>query len=100
MKLLAFDYGASSGRGILGTYDGKKLLLNEIHRFSNDPVVLNGTLYWDVLRLFHEMKKGILKCTQEGHHDICGIGVDTWGVDFGLIGASGELLEIPCITGI
>ena len=95
MKLLAFDYGASSGRGILGTYDGKKLSLNEIHRFSSDPVMLNGTFYWDVLRLFHEMKKGILKCSHDGHDNISGIGVDTWGVDFGLIGASGELLGNP-----
>ncbi|HHV96788.1 MAG TPA: rhamnulokinase [Clostridiaceae bacterium] len=95
MKVLAFDFGASSGRGILGTYDGKKLQLDEIHRFSNDPVMLNGTIYWDVLRLFHEMKTGILKCIQEGHQDISGIGVDTWGVDFGLIGASGELLGNP-----
>jgi len=95
LELLAFDYGASSGRGILGTYDGKKLSLKEIHRFSNDPVMLNGTFYWDILRLFHEMKKGILKCVQEGHNNISGIGVDTWGVDFGLIGPSGELLGNP-----
>lgn len=95
MKLLAFDYGASSGRGILGIYDGNKLSLSEIHRFPNEPVMLNGTFYWDILRLFHEMKKGILKCMHEGHNNISGIGVDTWGVDFGLIGASGELLGNP-----
>lgn len=95
LKLLAFDYGASSGRAILGTFDGERLTLDEVHRFPNDPVTVNGTFYWDVLRLFHEMKMGILKCVQRGDGDIAGIGVDTWGVDFGLLGASGELLGNP-----
>lgn len=95
LKLLAFDYGASSGRAILGRFDGNKLMLDEVHRFSNDPVMVNDTLYWDVLRLFHEMKTGILKCVQKGDGDIAGIGVDTWGVDFGLLDAAGELLANP-----
>ena len=56
MKALAFDFGASSGRAILGIYDGKELKMEEIHRFSNDPVTVNGTFYWDVLRLFFEIK--------------------------------------------
>ncbi len=95
LKLLAFDYGASSGRAILGTYDGEKLTLDEVHRFSNDPVMANNTFYWDVLRLFHEMKQGILKCKNRGDKDISGIGVDTWGVDYGLLDASGQLLGNP-----
>lgn len=95
LKLLAFDYGASSGRGILGSFDGEKLQLEEVHRFSNDPVTINGTFYWDVLRLFHEMKQGIIKCVKSGNSNISGIGVDTWGVDFGLLGSSGELLGNP-----
>lgn len=95
LKLLAFDYGASSGRGILGTFNGETLQLSEIHRFSNDPVTINGSLYWDILRLFHEMKQGMLKCIKNGDKDISGIGIDTWGVDFGLLGASGELLGNP-----
>jgi len=95
LKLLAFDYGASSGRAILGKYDGEKLLLEELHRFSNDPVMVNGTFHWDVLRLFHEMKQGIIQCGKNGNRDIAGIGVDTWGVDFGLLGHSGELLGNP-----
>ena len=56
---LAFDLGASSGRGIVGAFDGEKLTLKEIHRFSNDPVVVRGSMYWDVLRLFFEIKTGI-----------------------------------------
>ena len=55
MKLLAFDYGASSGRAILGQFDGSRLTLDEIHRFSNDPVFVSDSLYCDLLRLFYEM---------------------------------------------
>ncbi|MGI6777354.1 MAG: rhamnulokinase [Acetivibrionales bacterium] len=92
LKLVAFDYGASSGRAMLGSYDGSKLTLREIHRFANIPVMVGETLYWDILRLFHEMKQGLLECMKSGNSDIAGIGVDTWGVDFGLLGPSGELL--------
>ena len=95
MKLLAFDYGASSGRAILGEFDGSRLTLSELHRFSSDPVMMNGTFTWDFPRLFFELKKGILKALQAGHKDIAGIGIDTWGVDFGLIGQDGQLLEKP-----
>ena len=58
-KFLAFDFGASSGRAILAKFDGEKLVLEEKHRFSNDPVNINGDLHWDVLRLFFEIKQGI-----------------------------------------
>jgi rhamnulokinase len=95
LKLLAFDYGASSGRAILGSFDGEKLTLEEIHRYSNDPVNINGILHWDILRLFHEMKQGILKSKNLGNKDIAGIGTDTWGVDYGLLGNNGELLGNP-----
>ena len=92
-RVLAFDFGASSGRAILGSFDGEKITLNEVHRFSNDPVSVGGTFYWDVLRLFHEIKQGILKAKQAGGFD--SIGIDTWGVDFGLINKKGFLLENP-----
>ncbi len=92
-KVLAFDFGASSGRAILGSYENGKISLKEVHRFSNDPVKLNGTLYWDVLRLFHEIKQGIVKAKIAGGFD--SIGIDTWGVDFGLIDKEGRLLENP-----
>lgn len=92
-RVLAFDFGASSGRAMLGTYEDGQIRLKEIHRFSNDPVIVNGTMYWDVLRLFHEMKQGILKAKQEGGFD--SIGIDTWGVDFGLLDEDGYLLENP-----
>lgn len=92
-RVLAFDFGASSGRAILGMFDGKKITLEEVHRFSNDPVTLNGTVFWDVLRLFHEVKQGILEAQRRGGFD--SIGVDTWGVDFGLLDPAGYLLENP-----
>lgn len=95
LKLLAYDYGASSGRGILGRYDGDKLMLDEVHRFGNDPVMIGGSLYWDILRLYYEMKQGIMKCVKNGDGDFASIGIDTWGVDFGLLGAKGQLLGIP-----
>ena len=94
-KVLAFDFGASSGRAILATYEDGKLTLEEMHRFSNDPVMVHGTFYWDVLRLFHEIKQGILKCVNSGNGDITSIGIDTWGVDFGLLDKDGKLLENP-----
>ena len=92
-RVLAFDFGASSGRAIIGTLDNDKITLNEVHRFSNDPVTVNGTFYWDVLRLFHEIKQGLLKAKQAGGFD--SIGIDTWGVDFGLLDKDGVLLENP-----
>ncbi len=92
-RVLAFDFGASSGRAILGSYDGEKLRMEEIHRFSNDPVDVCGVFHWDVLRLFHEIKQGISKAVHAGGFDA--IGIDTWGVDFGLIDKKGRLLNNP-----
>ncbi len=94
-KVLAFDFGASSGRAMLFTFDGEKLTIEEMHRFSNDPVTVRGSFYWDVLRLFHEIKTGILKTMHAGHTDILSIGIDTWGVDFGLFDKNGNLLGNP-----
>lgn len=94
-KFLAFDFGASSGRAMLAKFDGEKITLEEKHRFSNDPVNVGGTLYWDVLRLFFEIKQGILKCANSGDRDIDCIGIDTWGVDYGLLDANDKLLGNP-----
>ena len=92
-RVLAFDFGASSGRAIVGVFDGEKIELREVHRFSNDPVKINGTFYWDVQRLFFEIKQGILKAKEDGGFD--SIGIDTWGVDFGLLRKDGTLVENP-----
>lgn len=95
MKTLAFDFGASSGRAILSKFDGDKISLHEIHRFSNDPVMFTGTLYWDVLRLMNEMKTALICCKQEGHGDLKSVASDTWGVDFGLLDKNGSLISNP-----
>ena len=93
VKVLALDFGASSGRAIIGSFDGEKISLKEIHRFTNDPVILLDTMYWDVLRLFHDIKIGLIKAKQEG--EIKSLGIDTRGVDFGLLNKDGKLLENP-----
>ena len=92
-RVLAFDFGASSGRAIVGCFDGKKITLEEVHRFSNDPVSIHGTTYWDILRLFYDIKQGLIKAKIGG--GFYSIGIDTWGVDFGLIDEHGLLLENP-----
>ncbi|MCI9448688.1 MAG: rhamnulokinase [Clostridiales bacterium] len=92
-KMLAIDLGASSGRGIIGSFDGKKISLNEMHRFSNDPVMTPGGFTWDTLRLLHEIKTAVLKCSLECGVDT--IGIDTWGVDYGYIDAAGALISNP-----
>ncbi len=93
-KMLAIDLGASSGRGIVGTFDGNTLTLKENHRFSNDPVIVNGRMYWDILRIFHEIKQSITKTVLDQDH-ICSIGIDTWGVDYALLDQNGKMLANP-----
>ena len=93
-KYLAFDLGASGGRAVLGTLGGGKLRMEELHRFANGPVSRGERLYWDADRLFEEIKTGI-RLAAASHSDISGIGVDTWGVDFGLLGADDALLDMP-----
>lgn len=94
-KVLAFDFGASSGRAMLAEFDkeNKKISMTEIHRFPNIPVVQNNTMYWDVLRLLSEMKQGILLAQKHGRIDA--IGIDTWGVDFGMLDKDGQLIANP-----
>ena len=92
-KILSFDFGASSGRAMIAEYDGEKISMQEIHRFSNDPVIVNGTMYWDVLRLFFEIKSGITKAVNNGGFDA--VSIDTWGVDFGMLDKNGNLLANP-----
>ncbi len=95
MKLLAYDFGASSGRAVLGTYDGNRLETEVLWRFSNDPVQVGDTLHWDTLRLLHETKQGLYAAKRANHADLAGIGIDTWGVDYGLLDKRGALLGNP-----
>ena len=92
-RILAFDFGASSGRAMLSRFEGNQLKAEEIHRFSNDPVVLNGVLYWDIVRMMFEIKRSISLALAKGGFDA--IGIDTWGVDFGLLDRRGNLMQNP-----
>ena len=94
LNLLGFDFGASSGRAMLGVFDGGKIEIEEIHRFSNDPVMLCGRFVWDVPRLVYEMKQALLKLSRTGVH-VDAIGIDTWGVDYGMLDRNGNLLGLP-----
>jgi len=92
---LAIDLGAESGRAMLGTIAGGKLVLEELHRFPNTPVRVPTGLYWDTFRLFHEILEGLRIAGRERKLKLDGIGIDTWGVDFGLLGADGALVDNP-----
>ncbi|GLX71233.1 rhamnulokinase [Paenibacillus glycanilyticus] len=93
-NILAFDLGASSGRAILGSLKDGKIVTEELHRFPNDPVQTGDRLHWDILRLYHEIKQGLLKAKHQGVQPVS-IGIDSWAVDYGLIGSDGSLLGNP-----
>lgn len=91
---LAIDFGGGSGRVIAGSIAEGKLELVEIHRFNNRQIKLGNRLYWDFLSLFQDMKNGLKIAVQKGYN-VKSIGIDTWGVDFGLIDKNGNLLGNP-----
>ena len=93
--LLAFDLGASNGRAILGTFDGEKIVMQELHRFENNYIEMNGVYYWDLPNLYNQLKQGLLKFKQLNVGELDCFGIDTWGVDFGLLDENGHLLGNP-----
>jgi rhamnulokinase len=93
-RYIAIDLGAESGRAMLADVSDQHVSLHEIHRFANTPVRLNTGLYWDVPRLFHEICESI-RAACNAAEDLDGIALDAWGVDFGLIGPSGALIDLP-----
>ena len=93
-QFLAFDLGAESGRAVLGHFDGARLNLEELHRFPNGGVRVLDSLHWDVLRLWNDIKAALSMCAQR-NTDLSGIGIDTWGVDFGLLSKDDVLLGLP-----
>ncbi len=93
-RFLALDLGAESGRGVIGSLsEDRKLTLEEVHRFPNGPIRMGDSLHWDLPRIVSECRTAIGKAAPGG--PLQSIGVDTWGVDFGLIGAQGELVGLP-----
>ena len=93
-RMLAIDLGASSGRGVIGRFNGEMLSLEENHRFANEPVSVNGRLYWDILRIFHEIRQSVGKTVIAGE-TVSSMGIDSWGVDYALLDRSGRMLSNP-----
>ena len=91
---LAFDFGASSGRMILSKFENGKIELEELHRFSNDPVRIGKNFYWDTFRLYHELKQGLKKAAAK-KIPIQRRAIDTWGVDYALIDKDGNVIGNP-----
>jgi rhamnulokinase len=94
-SFLAFDIGASSGRAILGTLKDSRLELTEVHRFANQMMHLHGHYFWNIFNLFGELKTGLAKCVKEFGVQPLSFGIDTWGVDYGLITPDGYLAGLP-----
>jgi len=95
-RFIAFDLGAESGRAVVGTLEGEKLSLAETHRFANPMGRINGHLHWNLLAQWEELKTGLRKSLlSTDKHSIRGVGIDTWGVDFGLLGRGGAILGNP-----
>jgi rhamnulokinase len=93
--LVAVDVGAQSGRVAVGRLDGNRLTVEEVHRFPNEPVRVQGTLYWDALRLFADVLAGLAAAGRATGGDVDSVGIDTWGVDFGLVDRAGRLAGSP-----
>ena len=94
-NFIAFDLGASNGRAILGRFDGQKITMHELHRFENNYIEMNGVYYWDTPYLYNQLKQGLLAFKQGGYGELDAFGIDTWGVDYGLLDKNGHLNGIP-----
>lgn len=92
--VLAIDLGAESGRVMAVHFNGRSLEIEDLHRFPNVTVNVQGTLHWDFLRLWSDIQQGIGLGRQ---HSPASLGVDTWGIDFGLLDSQGKLLGNPVI---
>ncbi len=92
---LGIDLGAESGRVMAGAWNGRQLRVEELHRFSNGPVNIAGSLRWDVLRLWSEIQHGLAVAAKHFGDKVVSVGVDTWGVDYVLLTKSGEMLGQP-----
>ncbi|NQU11196.1 rhamnulokinase [bacterium] len=94
-RFLAFDLGAESSRAIVGEFRGAGLTIRELHRFPTRNVAVRGTQYWDMLFIWGEIRRALQLYRDQYGGDLDGIGVDTWGVDFGVLSSGGHLLANP-----
>jgi len=93
-NIVAFDCGNSSVRVVSGLYDGETIETHVVHQVPNEPINVNGVFFWDILYIFRELQKGLQKSFQE-FGPVASVGISTWGIDFGLLGKSGQLLGNP-----
>src|SRR4051812_21414678 len=96
-EFIAIDLGAETGRAALARLEGDRLAIEERHRFFSFTGRMNGTLHWNLLSLWEDVKLGVRKCVadQTSARKIDSIGVDAWGIDFGLVAPTGEILSFP-----
>ncbi len=93
-KFLAFDLGASGGRAIMGTLEDQQISLKEVRRFDNRMMRVHGRCHWDIHRLFEEVQSGLKDAVKQDEIPLS-IGIDTWGVDYGLLDEAGDILGLP-----
>ena len=94
-RYLAFDLGAESGRALIGDFQDDRLLFNELSRFPNGMITVRGHLHWNIFTLFEHIKEGLKTYTKQSDHPPQSVGIDTWGVDFGLLAGDGSILGLP-----
>lgn len=92
---LAIDMGASSGRHVLGHFDGLKIELEEVYRYVNGPVLMNGSYFWNLPGLWSDVENGLRAAGQKYGAQVKSVGVDTWGVDYAYLDKNGQLLANP-----
>ncbi|HEX7010464.1 MAG TPA: FGGY family carbohydrate kinase, partial [Phycisphaeraceae bacterium] len=95
---VAFDLGAESGRAVLAAFDGSKITLQEVHRFANGPQRLPQGYHWNILELWANLQAGLRRAAAQARQEeleLAHLGVDTWGVDYALVGRSGQILGLP-----
>ena len=95
VSVLAVDLGSSNGRGMLGRFDGERIVLEELSRFANGPIALSTGLHWDIPMLTAEVERAIERAVTETGGRLASVGVDTWGVDYGLLDRDGALVGPP-----
>jgi rhamnulokinase len=93
VTVAAVDLGASGGRVMAGQVSDSGVALHEVHRFGNQPVTAGGTLYWDILRLYADVRHGLELAAHQ--FPLASAGIDSWGVDYGLLDEAGALLGNP-----
>src|SRR5450631_803815 len=94
-SLIGVDLGASSGRVMAGHWDGRRFEVEELHRFPNQGICIGDRTYWDVLRMWEQVQQGFSRFSALHRSCPVSLGVDAWGIDFGLLDEAGRLISNP-----